>query len=238
MSTRSEIRSQCRVILNETDSANTHFSDTNINEYIDQAQTFLASLIEYPRKFSSGTQAIDDTAKYALPTDNLIIISIYFGDISIANDIHPLQIVSEEVLTSMFPQWLDATSSTKGRPQYAVVIDRNDILLYPRPDSENSATGKKIYIDYVYVPASLASDSASPDLPLPYHNLIQFYVAHLAYLRLQQQDASIQSLKIFAEKVKALKSVVVKETQQSLGWQWGVHEGGSTELIYGGVRFT
>lgn len=238
MATRSDIRTQCRALLNEADSSNTHFTDAQINEYIDEAIMFMATMIEYPRKFDSGTQAVDGTARYSLPTDNLVIISVYFGDTNTQNDIRPLQIVTEETLKSMYPNWLDATSSSKGRPQFAVVVDRSTCLIHPRPDSSNSASGKKVLFDYVYTPATLTSDSSSPDLPTPFHNLIQLYVAYLAYLKLNQQDQAIASLKLLSEQIKVIRSTVVKETRESLGWEWAVHDGGAGELIYGGVRFT
>lgn len=237
MAIRSDIRTQARTVLSETDSANSHFTDAQLDEYIDQSQTYMATMIEYPRKFATGTQAIDGTARYALPTDVLVVLSVFFGDTSIQNDIFPLEMIREETLTNLYPGWLDATVSTKGRPLYAVIIDRSTLLIQPRPDTTNAATNKKIYINYVYVPAALTSDSDSPDLPLPYHDIIQFHVAHLAYLKLQLPDMAAKMIALFADKAKSIKATVVRESRQNLGWEWGVSDGGG-QLIYGGVRFT
>lgn len=219
MATLSAIRTQLRTLMNETDANNSHFTNTELDEYINQAQTFLAAFIEYPRQFWTQ-QVTDGTADYLLPSDMVCIITAYFGDTSTAGDIRPLSVISEETLKSLHPDWLDATTSSKGRPRFLIVKTRTTITLYPRPDTDESASGKKIHLNYVYRPASMSSDSDSPTLPLPYHDLLQFYAAHLAYLRLQIEAMAGKMLGIFSEKVKAIQQEVTRETKQGQRWQW------------------
>lgn len=219
MSNRGVIRTQCRSIINEPDPNNTHLTDSDLNSLIDQSILFTAAFIQYPRKFWTQ-QVTVDTAAYTLPTDFVSALLVYFGDPAVNNDVRPISVVSEETLRSIYPGWLDTTSGTQGRPRFAMFKTRTSILLQPRPTSAEATTGKKIHMNYVYAPAALASDSDSPDLPVPFHDILQHYVAHLAYVRLQVVESAVLALKNFSDKVNAIKAEVTREAKELSGWEW------------------
>lgn len=235
MATLSAIRAQLRALINEPDPNNSHFSDSDFNEYINEAQTFLAAYIEYPRTIVSA-QVTAGTANYTLPSDNISIISVYFGDLSIANDIRTLQVINEESLKTIYPSWLSTASISQGRPRFAFIKDRTTLALIPTPDTDNAATGKKYHLNYIQKPTTLSGDSDTPQLPLPYHDLLQFYAAHLAYLKLQVQEMADKMMASFSEKIKALQANVNKESKEALAWQWTYNEDVSGET-FGGIAF-
>lgn len=230
--TRQQIRTQVRALIDQTDTGNTKFTDTELNEYIGEAVNYAAVQIEYPRDFIE-VQVEQNVGDYTLLTDALIVRTAYFGNKSTANDIGPLQIISEEQLTALFPAWLDESGTNTGRPTYLIVKDRNTVSIFPKPNATQSATGKKLILDYIYNPAALNSDSDIPDLPVPFHNILQFYAGHLAYIRLTNSDMSIKLMNIFAAKVKELKVSVSKETVEGMFFGWAYDPGIDNEESFG-----
>lgn len=220
-----QLRNKVRALLRE-DSDNTHFTDSVLNGFLNEAAEYAAVFIEYPRDLVS-VLAADGVGSYPNPADNLLIRTAYFGNRdSLSGDIQPLTIVNEDVLTNMYPSWMDQTSGSKAdRPQYLIQIDRKTIYVYPRPNAIAVSNSRKIFLNYNYVPASMTNDSDVPDLPLPYHNIIVLYALHLCYLGIEKNEASVSMYKMFEEKVDKLKSAVTKETKPSLGFSWGTNEG-------------
>lgn len=236
MATLSAIRTQFRTLTNETDPNNTHFTSTEIDEYLNQAQTFIATFLEYPRTFVSA-QVTQGTADYTLPSDHISIIAAYFGDVSQANGVRPIRVINEETLKNLYPGWLSTNTSTQGTPRFILVKDRSTITLVPTPDAVSSVAGQKYHLNYVKLPDTLTADGDIPEIPLPYHDLLQFYAAHLAYLRLQVQDMADKMVAMFEMKVKTLQSQVNKESKEALGWSWTETDDVSGEND-GGIRFT
>lgn len=224
MSTRQQIRAQVRAILDQPTEATSNFTDAVLNEFINQSIRFTGPLIEYPRDFVN-TQVDENVGAYTLPSDCLIIRTAYFGNPATGNDVRPLRIVSEETLRAIVPSWMDSSSASNGRPNYLIEMDRMTVFIYPKPIAAESTAGKMLTLDYVYVPAALSSDADEPDLPVPYHDLLQFYVAHLCYMKLNDLKNSVPMFQQFTAKIKALEPAVTKETKEGLAFQWGEQYG-------------
>lgn len=235
MATLSAIRSQLRTILSETDNTNSHFTDAQLTEFINQAQTFMATYIEYPRTIASA-QVTAGTADYTLPTDWISILAVYFGNLAVSNDVIVLRVINEEALKSIRPGWLETASTSRGRPQFAHIKNRTTLTLIPTPDTDNATTGKKYHLNYIRLPTTLVLDADSPELPLPYHDFLQFYAAHMAYLNLQVQAMADKMFEIFTTKMKAIQTEVNKESKEAMAWQWtyGVDVSGDYD---GGISF-
>lgn len=229
--TRNQIRTQIRALIDQPDSSNSRFTDDQLNEYIDEAVNYTAVFIEYPRDFIE-IQVEQNIGAYTLLTDTLVVRTAYFGDKTISGDLRPLTIISEETLKELYPSWYETNSNTNSRPQYLILMDRNTIYVHPKPDANNSAAGKKIVLDYIYNPAALSDDSSIPDLPVPYHGILQLYAGHLAYLRLNNADLSAKLLQMYRDKIKELKSTVTKETSEGLAFQFGYDPGLDDEYKY------
>lgn len=158
---------------------------------------------------------------YTLPSDAVILLTAYFGDVSIKGDVRPLKIIPEEALREIFPSWLDENSGSRGVPQYVTLIDRTTVLVTPTPDANASASGKKLHIGYCYQPAILTSDSDSIDLPIVYHDLVSQYAAHLCWLtKLAKPEIGIALIGQMMEKAKKLEELIVKDSV-SFGFSWG-----------------
>lgn len=217
--TLAEIETQVYNKLRES-AADTHFDQTKMDSLINEAISFLALLLEYPRKTSS-TQAVQSQATYPVPSDFLLLRYASFGDTSINGDIQPLQIVTEDTVRNQYRSYQDLTSQTEGRPIYIYLLDRTNFAIYPRTNADQSATGKKIYYEYIYKPATLTNASDSVDLPNGYDDLVQYYVLHLCYIALQNKDMAAEMFNEFTAKHKLIRSTVTKETREALAFMFG-----------------
>ena len=222
-----QLRNKVLALLRE-DSTNTHFSDTTvIDGFLNEGMEFAAVFIEYPRVLDSVVTQLN-IGSYANPSDNLLIRTAYFGDPNTAGDMRPVKFVTEETLKEIYPSWLDNTvSSQSDRPEFIIQLDRKTLAIFPRPNAVGA--GKRLWINYNYVPVPMAADSDVPDIPVPYHNLLPIYALHLAYIALQNVPISEAMYKDFMEKVMRLKSAVTKESKENLSFSWGTDEG-----LYGG----
>jgi len=223
MSIRSAIRSQSYTLLRET-SGDSNFTDTQINDFIDQAISLIAPIIEHPRKESSGTQVSEGNGDVTLPTDNLVILNAYFGDKAVLSDWTPIKVVTEEVLKAIAPNWGQTPTSSEGRPAYFLVKSRTTGHLYPHASAAESVSGKKWWVNYVYQPAVLSNDSNSPDLPLPYHDILKFYVCHLCYLNLSNPAMADYMFKLFSQNHQAIRGISTREAQETMRFSWGISE--------------
>lgn len=219
MSTLSQIRTLSRVFISQTDENNTDFDNSTLNGFANEGVRFLGALVKKPIDLV-GVQVENNIGKYNLPTDAVLILSALFGDRSTNNDVRPLQIVPLEELKSYYPSWLDSTSNSTGRPEYITLLDRRTVLITPRPDSTESASGKKLFINYCYQPATLSNDSDSPDLPIVYHDLVAKYVQHMCMMsKLNQPELGVALYGQIVEQAKKLESLIIKDSNElSFGW--------------------
>lgn len=228
MSTLQQIRDQLRALISETDSSNTHFTDAALNELINQGVRYTATLLEWPRDMVE-VQAEEGVGAYTLLSDTMFIRTAYFGDNSKIGDILPLEVISEETLKEFNRSWLEETTTNRGRPRRLIVLDKNTIYIDPPPNADESVDGKKIILNYVFIPATLTTDGQQPDLPVVAQDLVSFYAAHLAYFPLNQPDVAAAMLNSYDGKLNAIKHVLNKETKEGLAWQWGAEDGVNDE---------
>lgn len=221
MATQSETRTLVRQAISQPDATGGDFSDTELNGFIDQGVRFLGALVKKPIKRTSF-QATVDVGLYAVATyapDIIIATKAYFGNTATPGDVRPMRIIPEEELADVSPSWLDAHTSSQGRPQY-LIRDGANLLLYPRPNADESTTGKKVYLSYVYQPAD-SSDAVELDLPIVYHDLVAQYAIHLCYLGKLANLDQARAIKAQVEKdAKRLETLIVKDSE-SLGFYWG-----------------
>lgn len=221
--TLQQLRNSVYALLRE-DSTNTHFTDTTvIDGFLNEGVEYAAVFIEYPRDLVS-VAAQNGVGSYPNPADNLVLRTAYFGNRdTILNDIRPLKVISEETLKTIYPSWLDQNAgSTADRPEYLIQLDRKTIYIFPRPNAVAVANSRKIWLNYNYVPASMTNDSDTPDLPVPYHNIMVDFALYRCYIALQNVPLAEQMFKSFIAKIQQLKSAVTKETKEGLSFQWGM----------------
>lgn len=185
MSTREQLRLDTYRLLNEDDSddatnstpSNTHFDSTEIDDYIQKGITLLGTEIEWPFQISSAT-TVEDQALYQLPSDFIELTDVYL-------DGRPLTVLERGDLKTINSLWQQADS---GSPNFAYKADNDVIGLYPAPDSDN--TDLDLQVEYIQIPADLASDADVPNLHAALHLCLPFYAAYRAHLKLGNEKSA------------------------------------------------
>ena len=219
--TLSTIRSDFYNLIDEVE-GNSHVTASQANGFINESIQKVAVKKHQPRKFDSGTQVTQDDADYDCPSDFLYLVGAYFGNEEINGDKVPLTIVRPENIRYLDPLWLDRTDASQGRPDKLIFVDKNTFILHPRPNADESATGRKVWLYYSYLPATLSSESGNPDLPDAYHDIIKYYAAYLAYLgKLNNPILAASMLNIFNKELEDREESADKEAVELMRFQWG-----------------
>lgn len=208
MSSLATLRTSVRRYINEEDSANSHFTDAEINDYLNQGVTFLGTQMEWPSQVDQAT-ATQDQALYALPEDFIALVDVYF-------DNHKLVILERADLGQISPVWQNDPSST---PKVAYKAAVATIGLYPAPDSTQS--GKTIQIQYIHLPVTLASDTDVPDLHTSFQMCLPFYAAFLCDYKLGNDKKSDMHLLKYDQHRKALMSKIQRFSDDLHRFRWG-----------------
>ena len=227
MSTLSEIRTQVYDLLSEAD-GDSHFTPTELNSIINQSQSLIAPLIELPRKLSTGVQVTQGMGSVTLPVDNILILDVYYGDNTKPGGMRRLFVVKEQVIP---PDWQDTSVNSQGEPNKFFQQTLTNGIIYPRANSTSAATGKMVYFDYVYLPADLSADSDTPSFPLPYQDIMKFYVLYLCQLSLGNKESATLYKQAFFEHHKLVQSASTKETREGMTWQWTYRVDDDEDLI-------
>lgn len=225
--TLQQIREAARGLISQTAASNSDFTDAELNGFANRGVQFIATLVEWPRDIIA-IQVEEGKPAYPLITDAMKLRTGYFGDQNTAGDVIPIQICTEEQLREYAPNWLDKTSSARGRPTKVILLDRVTVLVHPTPNAEEAASGKKLFLGYVYYPAALSADGDYPDLPDVYHDFIEEYAAHLCYLgKLEKANKAKEILDLVTQKVKAVQPQATDDIQDKF-WGWGNYESESS----------
>lgn len=216
MSNLSQIRSQflSRIAQNST-TGQTDFTTDEQNTLANEAVRFIATRTEYPRDIAEVTIESGKPV-YTLPTDYMNVIMAYILNSS-NQDAKVLRIYTEKELADKRPNWMD--ESNTGEPDILMLLNRSQIFLSPTPDT--ATNGNKLKLSYAYYPATLVSDTETPDLPLAFHDLIPIYMAHSAYSgKLLNPQASNNLYTEFETKFKILNAPATREKdQQNFYWK-------------------
>lgn len=207
MSTLAQLRTATRRYINEEDSANSHFTDSELNDYLNQAVTFLGTQMEWPIQIDQAT-AVADQSVYQFPSDFLELVDVYFNSTKIA-------LLDRADLGQVSPSWQQDPSST---PRVAYRFNNDSIGLYPAPDSHQ--TGYTIQIQYIHLPATLTSDSDVPDFHTSFQMCLPFYAAFLCDYKLGNDKKSDTHLQRYDQHRKALMSKVQKYSDDLLRFRW------------------
>ena len=174
--TLSDVRTRVRELLYETDEVNTIYSNTLLNEAINEGQYMLLDILpssaNYNMKTTSSITLVSGTSAYTLPTDFRTIIS------SSANGKPIIQLREEE----FYGKYVNATAKD---PMFCIF--NNKINVYP-----NTLTGT-LEIMYMKQPTFLSEDSDTLSLLSEFDRLIAL-AAVIYVLRIDNQTIRSEAI--------------------------------------------
>lgn len=207
MSVLSTLRESTRRLIGEEDTANTHFDDGELNDYLNQATTFLGTEMEWSIQIATAT-SVQNQALYTLPDDFIALTSVYY-------DNRLLTVLNRSDLPVINANWMNATS---GAPLYCYKADNGVVGVFPAPDLLN--TGKFIQIEYIQIPATLVQDTDLPNLHIAFHMCLPFYAAFLCESKLGNDKKAAVDLALYTSHKKALMSKVQRFSDDLMRFKW------------------
>lgn len=206
-STLTDLILATRRYINEEDSTNSHHTDSEITDYLNQGQTFLGSEMEWNIQTDVAT-VVSGTALYALPDDFLVLLDCYF-------DNRRITILERADLARLSSTWQNDIAAI---PNVAYKAAQNTIGLYPAPDTTQN--GKVLQIQYVRMPATLINSSDIPDVHTAYQMCLPFYAAYLCDKKDGNLKNSLQHLSEYNDHRKALMSKVQRWADDIYRFKW------------------
>jgi len=219
--TLSDVRTQVYDLLKES-SGDSNVDPTVLNRLINQSVNLVAPIIELPRKTSTGTAVTAGMGDITLPTDNLLILSVFYGDTSVSNGVKRLMVVTEETMGNLAQSWLDTATASRGIPRYFFKRTETTGTIFPRAQSDQ--TSNSVFFTYVYNPASLSADGDNLPFPDPYNNIVKFYALYLVYLSLSNPALAEKFRQDFLAHHKLIQSGATKETREGQQFTWSSDE--------------
>lgn len=207
MATRLTLLPSTRKLIDETDSNNSHFTDSEIYGYINQAIRYLGTDIEWPLQTAQAT-SVANQAVYTLPEDFISLSDIYFDNVNIG-------IIERADLSAIQSDWQNAPAN---KPRYAYKSDNQKIGLWPKPDSDNA--GLLLQIQYIKVPPDLSDDATAPDLHSAFFDCLPFYAAFMCEHSLGNRKAAETNMNLYEVHKKRLLSRVQRFSDETLRFRW------------------
>ena len=209
--TLSEIIIQVRSIINETDSANSHFTDNQLTVWINEAIRYVVTRIEeLPITWTDLVAAVGDIT---ISSDTLLINEAYLYNPT-TSKYEPLEVVDYSALKHISDTWL---SDDTNQPKYLARKGNFAVYLYPQPTS--TFVGQVLKTAGVAFPTELASGSDTPSLPKNMHDLIPHYSAYRAFEQLGMGDKAGSELMLCREAIKSTKHITTKFSTNKDVWQ-------------------
>lgn len=203
----SDLRLATRRYINETNTANTHFVDSELNDYINQGVQFLATEMEW-NLITDTAIANTNQSLYTLPNDFIELVDVYFNNQKII-------ILDRVDIGTVAPSWQTDPSSI---PRICYRFDRQTIGLYPAPDI--SQNGFLIQITYVQLPSELITDTDVPMVHTAFEVCLPFYAAYICEHKLGNDSRSERNLQMFDTHRKKLMSIVDKFSDDLKRFRW------------------
>jgi hypothetical protein len=209
MSLRPALLAATRILIDEKDSTNSHFTDAELYSFINQGIRLLGVDLEWPLQTAQAS-AVAEQAVYTLPEDFVSLTDVYF-------DNNPLLIIDRADLPAIRPDWQNATS---GMPVYCYKSDNAKMGVWPKPSSEHTADSEVIQIQYVKVPPDLADDVTAPDLHSSFHDCLPFYAAFMAEHAMGNSKRAEADLALYNAHKKTVTAKVQKFGDGLLRFRW------------------
>lgn len=207
MADLSSLRTATRRFIDETDSTNSSYSDSELNDYLNQAARKVASMLEWPIAIYTAT-SVSEQAEYTLPTGFLSIIQVHF-------DGRQIEVADRADLEGRYPDWQNASS---GQPVVGYRADNSVLGLYQKPSS--TYAGKTIEAHCIKLPADLSADADVPDLQQILQDIMPIRAAAFCQVRAGNLQAATYLEQLFDKEVLAAKSKVNKFAEDLLGFRW------------------
>lgn len=188
--TAQNIIDEVRAIVQETDSSNTHRSDTLILGDINACTLSLCSIIKTLPKEKDTT--LDAADAITVSSDMLSIDYASISDDAVTPAHSPLKTIDFPNFIRDNPAWEDASD---GKPTHLVRMTDTSWMMWPNPDA--TWTGKSITLVGTYVPDVITVATSSPAVSVVLHPCYSHYCAWIFFLVLNNPERAASEYAIY-----------------------------------------
>lgn len=202
----SEIITEIRQIVQETDEANSHASNSTILGWLNACTLQLCSTIAtLPKASSTGVTA---ASTITLATN---LLKLDFASIVDANGKHtPLESIDFVNFAKLNPSWQD---SATGRPEYIVRMTDLSWMLWPSPSTP--WVGKAVTLIGSVLPTPMTAFSESPAISVVLHPAYVHYGAWKFFLLVNNPERAAASFSAY-DALRKMNTQTATSTRGSL----------------------
>ena len=209
----SVMRSESRLIFNEPDIDNSHFTEAQLTLWANECYRFIVTRLGgLPIKERDNTYS--SAGVVTLNASTLTVDSAFFNA-QPANKLAQIDIIDLDTLTVLDPAWASADT---GIPIYLIRKDTFTAFLHPPPNTANLSQTLRTY--GLEIPTSLASDTDLPILPANLHDLFPHFMAYRAFQQLGNVDRATSELILVNGQIKAQASISLRFSNSRNMWLW------------------
>ena len=182
--TLSSIRTDTRRLINETNTANTHCSETELNSWINMWQADIGIFLGLPKKSSRITTTVN-IATYTLPSDFSYALEVFY-DQSLSGGEIKLEGTDQSELEILYSREWRQDASSDPFHYYFPGVETSTvevIAVHPPPNAANAGSNR-IRLFYVAMAPTLSDDTDQPTIPDAYHNSAQYFTSALCFLKM------------------------------------------------------
>lgn len=205
--TLAQLRTDTRRLIDETDSSNSSYEDSELNDYLNQAARKIAGLLEWTIATYTAT-SVESQAQYTLPSGMLYICEVHF-------DGKPISIVDRSDLSGLYGEWMNADD---GEPVVAYRADNNVLGFYQAPSVDFA--GKTITIQTIKLPTDLTADGDVVDLHELLQDAMPLRAAMFAQVRAGNFKAAQFLEALFDKEILGVKSKINKFAEDLASFRW------------------
>jgi hypothetical protein len=200
----SDIITETRGIITETDPTNSHVTDSQLLAWINQCTLQLMSYIgTYPKGLTTVACANTITlAESLLSVDQVTVLNT-------SNRHQILQTIDFSNFVRLFADWQDQSS---GIPTHFVRMGVLNWMVYPNPNSD--FLGKDMQIYAKTLPTDITT-SQEPPVSIALHSCYPFYVAWKAFLALNSPDKAKDAFTTF-DSLRKMNTSIATTTMGTL----------------------
>lgn len=211
--TLSEIRGEARLMLGQTDSDNSNFTNAQLNTWVNEAyRLVVVDLGIVPISESSYT--LQTTITLDTDTISVDIAKIYIRP---DGEWRELEIIGLDDLLRIDPDWENADTD---EPRYFVRMNQGTARLYPPPNAANDAQADSVKTYGLELPTALSSDSDTTAIPHNLDDILAHYVAYRGFQRLADMDRAVSELTLFRGQLKSYRQISTQFSRKRRKWRF------------------
>ena len=210
-----QIITDARQIINQTDSANSQFSDGQIRIWVNDAyRKIVIALRHLPitdNDYTVSSQTI------SLNSNTITVDQAKLKNPDNSNKYESLEIINLDQLLQMDPDYENATTNF---PKYLCRVDVTSVVLYPPPKSSVTALTTPLRTYGLELPSELTSSTDTPNLPENLHDILSHWAAHRCFTVLNDEPRSTQQLTLFRGALKDHREVSTEFSRHLKRFRW------------------